>query len=91
MRFEKPFITLGRISTDSVKPDVAFGSELKRIGRMHARIEKNGENFYMIDLGSANHTSINGEIMIPNYPYMLKNGDEVAFATSRPVRYRVNL
>ncbi|MEY8524328.1 FHA domain-containing protein [Lachnospiraceae bacterium 38-10] len=91
LRFEKPFITLGRISTDSVKPDVAFGSELKRIGRMHARIEKNGENFYIIDLGSANHTSINGEIMIPNYPYILKNGDEVAFATSRPVRYRVNL
>ena len=89
--FEKPFITLGRISTDSTKPDVAFGSELKRIGRMHARIEKNGEKFYMIDLGSANHTSINGEIMIPNHPYMLKRGDEVAFAPSNPVRYRVNI
>ena len=89
--FEKNFITLGRISADSAKPDVAFGSELKRIGRMHARIEKNGENFYIIDLGSANHTSLNGQKLIPNHPYVLKNGDEVAFAIGRPVRYRVNL
>ncbi len=89
--FEKPFITLGRISADSAKPDVAFGSELRRIGRMHARIERNGDNFYLIDLGSANHTSLNGQKLIPNHPYLLKNEDEVAFATSCPVRYRVNL
>lgn len=89
--FDKPFITLGRISANSVKPDVAFGSELKRIGRMHARIERKEETFFIIDLGSANHTLLNGQVLIPNYPYPMKNGDEVSFAANHPVRYRVNL
>lgn len=89
--FDKSYITLGRISANAVKPDVIFGSELKRIGRMHARIEKKGEVPYIIDLGSANHTSLNGQVLIPNCPYQLKNGDELIFAPSTPVRYRVNI
>lgn len=89
--FDKSYITLGRISANAVKPDVIFGSELKRIGRMHARIEKKGEVPYIIDLGSANHTSLNGQVLIPNCPYQLKNGDELIFAPGTPVRYRVNL
>ncbi|MBD5552389.1 MAG: FHA domain-containing protein [Lachnospiraceae bacterium] len=91
LSFDKPYITLGRNSSNSVKPDVLFDSELKRIGRMHARIEKREDAPYIIDLGSANHTSLNGQVLIPNCPYPLKNGDELTFAPGTPIRYRVNL
>lgn len=89
--FDKPFITLGRTSQNVVKPDVEFGSELRKIGRMHARIERNGDGYCVIDLGSTNHTLLNGQVLVPNHPYPLQSGDELALTTNMPVRYRVNL
>ncbi len=89
--FDKPFITLGRMSNNAIKPDVAFSSDLKGIGRMHARIEKKNGVFYAIDLGSANHTFVNGQMLVPNTPWPLKNGDELTLTSGTPVRYRVNL
>lgn len=89
LNFTGPYITIGRISSDEVKPDIAFGKEFNRIGRKHARIEKNGENYYIIDLGSANHTVLNGQVLIPNQPYLLQDGAELVFTVSKPVRYRI--
>lgn len=45
----------------------------------------------MIDLGSANHTLLDGQVLIPNQPYALKDGGELTFTDSRPVRYRIHL
>lgn len=89
--FQIPFITVGRISSDEVKPDIAFPANFKRIGRRHARIEKKDGNYYVIDLGSANHTMLNRQIMVPNQPYLLKDGMELAFTVNHPVRYIVHL
>lgn len=89
--FQTPFITIGRISSDEVKPDVAFPANFKRIGRRHARIEKKDGNYYVIDLGSANHTMLNRQIMAPNQPYLLKDGMELSFTVNHPVRYIVHL
>ncbi|MGN0408057.1 MAG: FHA domain-containing protein [Bacteroides sp.] len=89
--FQTPFITVGRISSDEVKPDIAFPANFKRIGRRHARIEKKDGNYYVIDLGSANHTMLNRQIMVPNQPYLLKDGMELAFTVNHPVRYIVHL
>lgn len=89
--FEKPFITLGRVSSNTVKPDILFDSNFRKIGRMHARIEKKGDDFYVIDLGSSNHTFLNGQMLAPNQAYPLTNGSELSFTASEPVRYRVNL
>lgn len=91
LAFDKPYITIGRTSSDAVKADVLFGSEFRRIGRMHARIEKRNDAYYVIDLGSANHTLLNGQILIPNNPYLLQNGAELAFTVSQPVKYKVNI
>lgn len=90
LNFGKPFITLGRLSSDENQPDIAFPRELKRIGRQHARIEKRGSEFYVLDLGSANHTLLNDEILTPNQPYLLKEGMELAFTTNKLVSYRVH-
>lgn len=89
--FSKDYITIGRESADAIKPDIQFGREFRWIGRMHARIEKSEGMFYIIDLGSANHTLLDGQRLIPNHPYLLRAGAEVGFTSSQPVRYRVVL
>ncbi|MDE6926104.1 MAG: FHA domain-containing protein [Acetatifactor sp.] len=91
LNFTKPYITIGRMSSDEKRPDVAFPGEFKRIGRQHARIERRGDAFFVIDLGSANHTMVNGQVMVPNQPYQLQDGMELAFTVSKPVRYRVHI
>lgn len=91
LNFAGPFITIGRTSSDEIQPDVAFSREFSRIGRMHARVERSGGGFCIIDLGSANHTLVNGQILIPNQPYPLPDGGEVTFTTTKPVKYRIHL
>ena len=91
LNFAKPFITIGRMSSDEKQPDVVFPGEFKRIGRQHARIERRGTDLYLIDLGSVNHTMVDGKVMIPNQPYQLQDGMEIAFTVSKPVRYRVHI
>lgn len=84
-------ITVGRASSDMMQPDVPFSSEFRKVGRMHIRIERKNGQFYVIDLGSANHTSLDGQILIPNTPYLLLAGSELIFTPKYPVRYRVVL
>lgn len=91
LNFPGRFQIIGRSSNDEARPDVAFPGDFKRIGRRHARIEKNERGYCIIDLGSVNHTFLNGQRMIPNQPYPLSNGMEVQFTESKPVRYRVHV
>lgn len=91
LNFSKPYITIGRMSSDEKQPDVVFPGEFKRIGRQHARIERRGTDLFLIDLGSVNHTMVNGQVMVPNQPYQLQDGMEIAFTVSKPVRYRVHI
>lgn len=89
--FDTPYITIGRLSNDEVKPDVAFPSSFKKISRQHARIQKEGETYFLIDLGSLNRTYINGQALVPNQPYPLTDGAELTFSEANPVKYRVHL
>ena len=88
--FQGDYVIIGRNSSDQVKPDIAFPSEFKRMGRQHARIERRGGKYYIIDLGSANHTFLNGRVLAPNQPYQLEDGMELGF-TDKTVSYRVRL
>lgn len=89
LNFAGPYITIGRMSSDETKPDVCFNKEFTRIGRKHARIERAGNGYCIIDLGSANHTLLNGNTLIPNQPYPLENNAILEFTKSKPVKYRV--
>ena len=91
LNFDKPFITIGRISSDDVQPDVGFSREFARIGRRHARIERRDDMYFVVDLGSANHTLLDGQVLIPNQPYQLKDGGKLTFTDSKPVSYRIHL
>ena len=85
------YFVIGRVSNDPVQADVCFSGAFKRIGRKHARVQREDGKFYLIDLGSQNKTLFNGEEMIPNKKYELRSGDEISFTNSLPVKYRVVL
>ena len=87
----RQYITIGRRSSDEIQPDIAFPTEFKFIGRKHARIQNDNGRFFLIDLGSKNHTFLNGTMLVPNQPYELTSGAEITFTESMPVKYRVNL
>jgi peptidoglycan glycosyltransferase len=50
------------------------------VSRLHARIERRGERFFVLDLGSTNLTRVNGEVVAERE---LRDGDEVHFARAR--------
>jgi pSer/pThr/pTyr-binding forkhead associated (FHA) protein len=50
------------------------------VSRQHARIERRGEDFRVVDLGSTNLTRLNGE---PVREALLRHGDEVRFGRAR--------
>lgn len=91
LNFSKERITFGRQSGDVRQPDIIFSSEYRRIGRMHACIQRENNNLYIVDLGSANGTVLNGEILVPNQPYLLKNNDVIGFVAGQPINYKVVL
>ncbi len=91
LNFKTTYITIGRASSDEIQPDVAFRKEFTRISRRHARIENREGSYFVIDLGSANHTLLNGQILVPNQPYELQDGVELAFSDNKSLRYRVHL
>lgn len=87
--FQGNGIVIGRTSQSEEKPDVAFPSECKGIGRKHARIEYQAGTYYLVDLNSVNHTFLNGQQLAPNQPYALCPGCEITFTKVKPVRYRM--
>lgn len=89
--FPNDFITIGRESGDAVQPDIRFDKSFRQVSRMHLRIERKGDIYYVIDLGSGNHTLIDGQMMVPNTQYQLNPGSVLSIAANLPVRYRVNI
>ncbi len=45
------------------------------VSRKHCRIFQQGDQFFVEDLGSTNGTKLNGQIIPPNQPRPLNNGD----------------
>jgi len=50
------------------------------VSRSHARIERRGSAYFVIDLGSTNHTRVNGVAVAERE---LKDGDELLFGRAR--------
>jgi len=66
----KPGQIMGR---DPRRADVVIDDE--KVSGLHARIQVKEDNFILVDLGSANGTSVNGEALIA--PKVLEEGDEI--------------
>src|SRR3982751_6116548 len=71
-------VTFGR-STDN---DVSFAEDTN-VSRFHAEIENRHGDYFLIDLGSSNGTSVNGSKV--NGEIRLKAGDKILFGGSSAV------
>lgn len=63
-------------------------SENKGISRQHACITYQNREFYISDLGSTNHTFLNGSELMPGEKRLLKNGDEIMVGKEMIIFYR---
>lgn len=55
------------------------------VSRVHARIRKAGDEYYLADLNSRNGTSVNGRMLAADEEYLLQDEDQVDFAQARYV------
>ena len=53
------------------------------VSRMHAAITRRNDKLLIVDLGSVNHTRVNGVRLLQNEIYSLKDGDEIWFGQLR--------
>lgn len=53
------------------------------VSRIHAKIRKRDNEYYLTDLNSRNGTSVNGRLLRPDEEYKLENEDQVDFAQAR--------
>ena len=67
-------MTVGRDETADIRVDEPL------VSRAHARIEKRGDSYVVVDLGSTNLTRVNGEVVLERE---LRHGDEVQFARAK--------
>ncbi|MBN1562709.1 MAG: FHA domain-containing protein [Anaerolineae bacterium] len=78
-------LVIGRSDPDTgEEPDIDlsdFGAQKKGISRRHATIFWQNGALHIMDEGSANGTSLNGDKLEPHRPYMLRSGDMVGLAT----------
>lgn len=56
---------------------------LPTVSRIHAKIRKRENEYYLTDLNSRNGTSVNGRLLRPDEDYKLENEDQVDFAQAR--------
>ena len=53
---------------------------LPTVSRIHAKIRKREEEYYLTDMNSRNGTAVNGRLLLPDEEYQLQPEDEVDFA-----------
>lgn len=74
--------TLGRISEgQSIIPDIdltSFNAYKQGVSRLHSMVKLQEEKVTITDLGSANGTRVNGEVIQPYAPTELNHGDLLA-------------
>ena len=57
--------------------------DLPTVSRIHAKIRKREEEYYLSDMNSRNGTIVNGILLLPEEEYRLQEEDEVDFAQAR--------
>ena len=66
--------------------DVAIRVDEPLVSRRHARLERRGEAWVVLDLHSTNFTRVNGQRILREHE--LEDGDELHFARARCVFHR---
>ncbi len=82
MTLGETVVSLGRATDNSV----SFSSD-SNVSRYHAEVEFRGGDYWLIDLGSSNGTTLNGEAI--KGERKLNDGDEIAFGGTSKVSFVV--
>ena len=59
--------------------------DLPTVSRIHAKIRRRDQEYYLSDLNSRNGTAVNGRLLKEGEDYQLQHEDEVDFAQARYV------
>jgi hypothetical protein len=74
--------TLGRVSeAQPIMPDIdltPYQAYANGVSRLHAVLKREGQNVFVMDLGSSNGTYLNGKRLTPNVDQPLNHGDMLA-------------
>lgn len=65
--------------------------DLPTVSRIHAKIRKREEEYYLSDMNSRNGTIVNGRLLLPEEEYRLQEEDEVDFAQARIYIFEIRL
>lgn len=91
VNLQKGSATVGRYDQNGQpQSDYNFDASLSFISRRHFRVEKDGEQWRIIDIGSKNGTIVNGERLLPNMAYPLCMGDRIMISGQNRLTYRVD-
>jgi len=71
---DRDILLVGRDDSADIRIDEPL------VSRAHARIERRGGRYFLIDLGSTNYTRVNGSVVAEQE---LKDGDELFFGRAR--------
>jgi len=73
---------LGRISEGQpIMPDIdlsPYQAYARGVSRLHAVLKRESSHVFLMDLGSANGTFVNGKRLNPNVDHSIANGDVIA-------------
>ena len=72
---DRPLVNIGR----SIKNDMVI--KKNTVSARHASIEQKTDGYFVIDRNSTNKTLLNGQILDPNKPVRLNDGDEISIDT----------
>lgn len=75
---QKDVILIGKNAREC---DICLKSDT--VSRVHAKIEKIADDYFLTDLFSTNGTTLNGRILEPNHAQPVPDGSEVTFAEYR--------
>jgi DNA-binding winged helix-turn-helix (wHTH) protein len=64
-------------------PDIAFTCPF--ISKRHALISYGNDQFTLTDLVSKHGTAVNGYVIKPNHPYVLRNGDQISLSNDEAI------
>ena len=81
--YGKSEVIIGRDDpVSNLFPDIDLtdaGGDRLGVSRQHARIFFQGNQAFVEDRNSTNHTYVNGEKLLPWQPHPLQSGDEIQF------------
>lgn len=85
---DREIVTNGDITTiGRTSENLIAITDDSNVSRFHAEIERRGDDHYLIDLGSSNGTTINGELVSPEV--RLTNGDLIVFGGSSEMEFMI--